>query len=55
MTERESLAVYDKLREAHSIIKGIETNKMSTQKEDAIETVSGVLYLAEHMILEEDT
>ena len=44
--------IYDKLREAHSLVKDViymkGNEKLPADKDDAIEAVNSVLYLAEH-------
>jgi hypothetical protein len=45
------LAVYDKLRQAHSIIKDIETDSLSLFDEQSIHGINAVLYMAEALFV----
>jgi hypothetical protein len=47
MTNAERLKIYDQLREAHRYITVLDTAHMEEIDRVAIDTVSGVLYLAE--------
>jgi hypothetical protein len=49
-----NLRVYDKLREAHSIIKETFNLTMSQEKENAIEAVNSVLYMAEGIFCKDE-
>ncbi len=41
------LDVYDKIRQAHSLIKDIDTLSLNSWEQNAIDAVDSVLYLAE--------
>lgn len=48
-----TLNIYDKLREAHIIIRDIETEGMTSWQINALEAVNSVLYLAEGVFAKE--